>query len=160
MIARAQVVQAAPVAPNKVSVLGRASAGNVAQPPAAIRGRVVVAKSDAASRAGAFRRPPAGAAGESGHPVDQATLNQLRPNTPPSRPAAAQPPVRVNAGPATVGAPGERPSLNRPATTTAERPFERPQAVEPPRVESKPAREERKAEKKSTRKAEKKRTEQ
>ena len=168
----AQVMAAAPVAPTRVSVMGRASVGVVARPPAAIGARVVVAKRTPPPAPVPFAARQQALAANPGHPVEPAALNRMRPaaqphpmvrpvaqtNTPPApRPAVTAP--RPN-----VERPVERPNVERPAVERPA-PQARPAAVAPPpHPEPRPAaredRKEERKEKKGTKKEERKRPEQ
>jgi len=168
-MARAEGLQAAPVAPSRVSVLGRAPGGNVAQPPAPMRSRTVVAKTTPPPAPVPFAARQQALQANPGRPLDQATLNNLRASAPaahaavrPSgqsgRPAPGAPQVLSSQPPA-------RPGVDRPASS--ERPLNQERALPTTaaRQEAKPAVQEdtrpaaheaRKAEKKKvTRKEEK-----
>ncbi len=151
VVAHAQVMTAAPVAPTRVSVMGRASAGVVARPPAAIGARVVVAKATPPPAPVPFATRQQALAANPGHPVEPAALNQMRtaepmrptvrtaaqtnnaaapavPNPRPQR-IANQPPAPV---PAEHTAP-PRPNVERPAAQAT------PAAAAPAHPELRPA---------------------
>ena len=123
----AQVVNAAPVAPNRQSVLGGAAAGGrVAQPPAAIQNRAVVAKVAPPPAPVPFAQRQQALAANPGRPLDAGEVQRLRVN----QPAQAHPFVRpargsfqtgrgptAPAGAAAGGFPAGRPQVQAPAPT-------------------------------------------
>ena len=153
-ISRAEVVQVAPVAPNREAILGRAGAMHASQPPARIQGRTVVARATPppaqvpfASRQQALQANP-------GRPLDQGTLNNLRSNAPAANPRVRQAggsvPGRVNTPDVTNPAPrrldsnvdrpnSDRPNVLRPGVDRPVNPGRPPANGEQPRNVERPA---------------------
>src|SRR5205814_5051772 len=72
-IARAEIVTAAPVAPNRQAVLGRAESVRVVRPPARIEARTVVARTAPAPRPVPFAVRQQALQANPGRPVDPGT---------------------------------------------------------------------------------------
>ncbi len=110
-IRSAQVISTAPVAPNRQSVLGAAAPGTrIAQPPAAVQNRAVVAKLAPPPPAVPFAQRQQALAANPGRPLDSGEVQSLRGN----QPAAAHPYVRPAQG--SFSAAG-RPQVQTPAAT-------------------------------------------
>ena len=96
----AQVINTAPVAPSRQSVLGGApvgGAGRVAQPPAAVQNRAVFARTAPPPAPVPFAQRQQALAANPGRPLDAAQVQSLRgPQAPPSHPFVR--PVQAGAG--------------------------------------------------------------
>ena len=95
-IQSARVVNAAPVAPSRQSVLGSSAPRRVSQPPAAVQNRAVVAKRTPPPAAVPFAQRQQGLTSNPGRPLDPAQMQQLRsvqPAAPRSLVRQAQTPV-------------------------------------------------------------------
>jgi len=94
-IRSAQVIGTAPVAPNRQSVLGAAASGaRVAQPPAAVQNRAVVAKLAPPPAPVPFSQRQQALAANPGRPLNSGQVQSLRGN----QPAASRPYVRPAQG--------------------------------------------------------------
>ncbi len=146
-IQSARVVNAAPVAPSRESVLGNSAARRVSQPPAAVQNRAVVAKRTPPPAAVPFAQRQQGLTSNPGRPLDPAQMQQLRSAQPaPPRSLVRQAPTPGN--PARPGgqqmAPGGTPQRGiqnqppardlRQATPPAQNPAQPQNDVAPPRV--------------------------
>jgi len=83
MIQNAQVINNAPVAPTRQSVLGYAPVGRVAQPPPAIQNRAVVAKGSPPPPLVPFQQRQQALQANPGRPLAPAQVQQLRSVEPP-----------------------------------------------------------------------------
>lgn len=112
----AQVVNTAPVAPQRSSVLGRpeGNAGRVVQPPPAVVNRPVVAKTTPPPPPMSFASRQQELAKDPGRPLDAQSVQRLRAQTP----VPAQTYVRPVA-PANAGAPGGARRADTPVTPSA-----------------------------------------
>ena len=83
-VQQGQVMNTAPVAPQRESVLGRAGGalGGVARPPAAVVNRQVVAKTTPPPPPIPFERRQAALAGNPGHPLEPAAVQSIRASQP------------------------------------------------------------------------------
>jgi hypothetical protein len=164
-----QIVQNAPVAPQRSSVLGRpeANIGRAVQPPAAVQNRAVVAKTPPPPAPIPFAKRQQELARDPGRPLDTQTVQKIRAQEPPpARPQIkAVPPssgaARPTAAPAAPPTPSGRPvapgrdaqPAPQPSNQTPSQRVEQPrnqtpplrteQPVPQPRVPAPPARVER-----------------
>lgn len=128
MLRSAQVINAAPVAPSRQSVLGRvAPVARVAQPPAAIQSRPVIARATPPPPPVPFAQKQQALAANPGRPLDVGQVQQLRA----AQPVAAHPYVRQTQVPPPAGQ-FNRP-LGQPSQPNPQQPgqFNRP-ANQPP----------------------------
>ena len=138
-IARAQVVNAAAVAPQRASVMGRAGAPvNVPHPSAQVMERQVFAQRTPPPAPVSFAARQQALQANPGHPLAPQTVNQLRATAPVRQPAVRTlPPVNTPAPAAPARFPvatPQRPSPvapNAPAARPVTPPVERPAATTP-----------------------------
>jgi len=127
----AQVLDTAPVAPRRESVLGRpgAARGEVARPPANVMNRPVVAKAAPPPAPVPFTTRQEALAANPGRPLDPATVQNLRAR----EPVQARPMVRQAAAPAVQpNRPGMRDfEQRRPGTPVNQAPQAVPQTAAP-----------------------------
>lgn len=109
----AEIGRVAPVAPMRESVLGRAGGGRVAQPPAAVFARPVVARVTPAPRPVPFAIRQQSLQADPGHPLAPERMQQLRGNDAAYRPAI-RPAMRGGQAPVTPNQYG-RPTQQTPA---------------------------------------------
>jgi hypothetical protein len=110
----AQVMNTAPVAPSRASVVGSYAGARVAQPPASVQSRSVVTRTVPPPAPLPFAQRQQALAANPGRPLDSAQAQQLRAT--PSQPAAGQ--FRPAGGPAPA-ANGWNREGTRPAVTQA-----------------------------------------
>jgi hypothetical protein len=129
-----QVVNAAPVAPSRQSVLGVTPARRVAQPPAAIQSRPVVAKTPPPPPPVPFAQRQAGLASNPGRPLDPVQVQRLRA----AEPAPVRPLIR-QAPPANPVQPRvQSPNQPRPAGVTQTPPPPARDSIRPPQRDTRP----------------------
>ena len=137
-IRSAQIMNTAPVAPNRQSVLGGVAPGaRIAQPPAAVQNRAVVAKAAPPPAPVPFAQRQQSLATNPGRPLDTDEVQRLRAN----RSAPARPYVRPAQGsfntsgrpsaPAGGGFSPQRPQVQAPAATPQPRANQTPPAEQP-----------------------------
>jgi hypothetical protein len=147
-IERAEVMQAAPIAPERAAVLGgRAPLAGPHLPPAAVVNRPVVAKMTPPRAPVPFARQQEALRANPGKPLDAGAVRNLQAGQP-----AAHPNVRVNAAPARPNSVEATPLNNRQNATPAAAPAPKPE----PRPEAAPAaKQEEHAQKKTSKPAKK-----
>jgi hypothetical protein len=159
VVARAEVVgTAAPIPPQRISVLGHAGPA-VSAPPARFVERPVVARRPPPPAPVSFEARRQALEANQGRPLAPAEVERIRPAVPPRNPV-----VRTVAPPERAERPvvirNERPATMAPPAPQRIEPPARPQRVEapapPPRNERPVAREERRDERKEERKEERK----
>jgi hypothetical protein len=149
-ISRAEVVTAAPVAPAREAVMGRAVSVRVVRPPARVEARTVVARTPPPPAPVPFTARQQALQANPGRSLDPGTLNNLRSSAPAPAPRVRQ--VSQSAQPTPTPRPNVdrpanvRPGIDRPANVSrpnppAEqpRPMERPANVERPATVERPA---------------------
>lgn len=137
----AQVINNAPVAPTRQSVLGYTPAGRVAQPPAAVQNREVVAKTTPPPPRVPFNQRQQVLSANPGRPLEPAQIQQLRSTQPPPvRPYVRS--AQETGRPALQVTPTVQPSVqNPPPVQRDERrnyqpsPQQQPNNAPPPRVQ-------------------------
>ena len=123
-IARAQVINAAPLAPQRASVLGRAGAPmNVPHPPAQVMSRPVFAQRTPPPAPVSFAAKQQALQANPGRPLAPQTVNQLRATSPAPQPAVRTlPPSPAATTPSQTRFPAANPTRPAPAVTTAPTP--------------------------------------
>ena len=139
----AQVMNTAPVAPTRASVVGGYAGGRVAQPPAAVQGRQVVSRTAPPPAPVPFAQRRQALEANPGRPLDSAQVQQIRANQPqPARTFTRPAPVPARStAPAAGGAyipqqqqpPGRITPPNTPSRANPwNPPGNRPPSVQPP----------------------------
>jgi hypothetical protein len=131
------MMNTAPVAPQRESVLG-ASGGARARPPAAVLNRQVVAKTTPPPPPIPFERRQQALAGNPGHPLDHAAVQSIRQSQPVTQRNWVRPAAAVNK----QGPPPERPrpgNVDQPQRVQQERQQPRPEQHQEKPQEKKPA---------------------
>jgi hypothetical protein len=138
-IAAAPVSARVAVVPTRESVLGTkaASAGHVSAPPAVIRSRQVVAKTEPPPPPVPFAKQQQALAAHPGQPLAKHELQALRPTGAAAHPMVKQAPPGKPATPA-MGHPGTHPA-NQPDAAKPGQPVPKPPANPPKRPDNQPA---------------------
>jgi hypothetical protein len=127
----AQVMNTAPVAPSRASVVGGYAGGRVAQPPMSTQNRSVVTRTAPPPAQVPFAQRQQALSANPGRPLDSSQVQQLRSNQPQAAPSFVRP-SRVGMIPQVQqpGSPKNYPQQARPQRDTAPPRFER--EVQPP----------------------------